>query len=87
MGLLETEVGFAPVSEVKLEGSGRLMRRSGDLVLDVGGGRSFTVQAVEAAVAAPPEGQDLAIVAVLADPRSPDRVIVREWTKVSKPTP
>jgi hypothetical protein len=87
VALLESEVGFAPVSEVKLEGRGRLVRRSGDLVLDVGGRRNFIVQAVEAATGAPPENEDLAIVAVLADPRSPDRVVVREWTKASKPAP
>ena len=76
--MLESEVGFAPVTEVTIEGSGRISRREASLVLDVGG-RSFTVQSVDASGGAPPEDQDLAIVAALTDPRSPDRVVVREW--------
>ena len=80
-------MGFAPVTEVTIEGSGRISRREGSLVLDVGGGRSFTVQSVDAPGGAPPENAELAIVAALADPRSPERVVLREWKTPSKPGP
>jgi len=83
--LLESEVGFAPVTEVTLAGSGRIARREGGLVLDVGGGRSFTIQSMDPSAGVPPENEDLAIVAALADSRSPDRVILREWKRPAKP--
>jgi hypothetical protein len=79
VALLETEVGFAPVSELTIEATGRLARRQGGLVLDMSGSRSFIVHSVDAPGEAPPEDEDLAIVASLAEPRSPDRIVVRQW--------
>lgn len=83
--MLESEVGFAPVTEVTIAATGRIARREGGLVLDVGGGRTFIVKSVDAPAGAPPENEELAIVAALADPRSPDRVVLREWKRPAKP--
>ncbi len=85
VALLESEVGFAPVTKVTLEGNGRVVDRGSDLVLDIGGGHTFIVQSVDAPGAAPPENEELAVVAVLADPRSPDRIVLREWKRPPKP--
>jgi hypothetical protein len=85
VALLETEVGLAPVTEVTIEGSGRVARGEGGLVLDLGGGRTFIVKSVDAPAGAPPENEELAIVAALADPRSPDHVVLREWKRPAKP--
>ncbi len=80
MSVAAAVLAAAPArAQVETVGSGRVARREGSLVLDVGGGRSFTVQSEDAPGGAPPEDQDLAIVAALTDPRSPDRVVVREW--------
>lgn len=82
--LLEKDVGFGPITEVGLELPGRLVRRGKGLVFETAGtGQTFAVKKVEAKGAAPPEGRLLTATATLADPRSPGRVVLRQW-KVSE---
>jgi len=80
--LLESEVGFEPVTGVRLELTGQLVRRDGDIVLETSGGvarREFIVARIEVQGAPPPENEILAVVADMERPRSPDRVVVKEW--------
>ncbi|PYQ18554.1 MAG: hypothetical protein DMF81_24550 [Acidobacteria bacterium] len=53
VALLESEVGFTPVMEVTIAANGRIARREGGLVLDVGGGRTYTIRSVDPAAGAP----------------------------------
>ncbi len=81
VALLEGEIGFAPMTELRLEGKGRVLHRGGDLVLEIGGGPTLIVQSVDAPRGTPPENEELAVVAVLADPRSPEGVVLREGNR------
>ena len=82
------EVGFQPVTEVTLELRGRLVRREGKLWFEaMGTGQKFAVEKVEGEGNAAPEEQLLIVTAVLADPHSPGRLVVRQWKPGAKPQP
>ena len=88
--LLEKEVGFEPVTEVRLEMRGRLARRDGKLIFETSGtGQSFTLAGAEGKEGAPPEKELLAALATLEDPRAPDRIRLREWKveRTAEPRP
>lgn len=78
--LMETEIGFAPVTEVTLDATGRFVHREGELTLDVGGGRTFIIKsAADTPDGTPPENVDVTVVAAFIDPRSSDRLVLRQW--------
>jgi hypothetical protein len=78
--LLEKEVGFEPITEVTLELEGTLVRREGKLMFEASGTRqTFLVDEVQGQADAPPENKPLAVVASLADVRSPNRIRVKQW--------
>ncbi|MCL4523222.1 MAG: hypothetical protein M1453_13640 [Acidobacteria bacterium] len=87
--LLEKEVGFQPVTEVALELQGRVLRRNGKLVFEVGGTRqTFVVEKVEGESDSPrPEGQLLTAVASLVKADSPDRLVLRQWKAAAEKKP
>ena len=85
--LLEKDVGFGPITEVSLELSGRLVRRGKGLAFETAGtGQTFAVK-VDAKGAVPPEGRLLTATATLADPRSPGRVVLKQWKVSEEPRP
>jgi hypothetical protein len=85
--LLEQEVGFAPITEVKLELRGRLVRRDGALFLEVSGiGPTFRVEKSEGAPS-PPENRLIVVTAGLVDIRSVDRIVLAEWKDGEEPKP
>jgi len=76
--LLEEEVGFSPITEVKLELRGRLVRRNGALLFEVSEtGPTFNVEKLEGN-ANPPENRLIAVTGRLLDVRSGDRIVVTE---------
>lgn len=78
--LLEEEVGFRPITEVRLELRGRLKRVNDNLLFQTTStDQTFTVDRVEGEATAPPENQLLSVVAPLVNPRSADRIVVQEW--------
>jgi len=85
--LLEQEVGFAPITEVKLELRGRLVRRDGALFLEESEtGPTFRVEKIEGDTS-PPENRLIAVTARLLDIRSVDRIVLAEWKAGEEPKP
>lgn len=87
IGLLEQEVGFAPITEVKLELRGRLVRRDGALFLEESEtGPTFRVEKIEGDTS-PPENRLIAVTARLLDIRAVDRIVLAEWKDGEEPKP
>ncbi len=77
--VLEKEIGFEPVTEVTLEMRGRLARRDGKLHFEVAEtGQRFEAQPVSGTAEGLAENQLLEVVAALADPRSFDRIAIKQ---------
>lgn len=86
-GLLEQEVGFAPITEVQLELRGRLVRRDGARFLEVSEtGPTFRVEKIEGDTS-PPENRLIAVTARLLDIRAVDRIVLAEWKDGEEPKP
>lgn len=86
--VLEEQVGFEPITEVSLEVRGRLKKQNGALFFQVSEtGQTFTVAKVESKDGAPPEEELLAAVALLENPDSPDRIILRAWRRLHATEP
>jgi hypothetical protein len=77
--VLEKQIGFEPVTEVKLELTGRLEKQKGKLVLEANGtGQRFQVAATKTK-GLPAEKDLIAATATLKAPRSADRIVLWEW--------
>lgn len=85
--VLEKEIGFEPVTEVSLEMRGRLAQRNGKLQFEVSeSGQKFEVHRSPRDAGRATDNQLVEVTASLANPRSPGRIVVRQWKLVAAPT-
>jgi len=78
--VLEKQIGFEPLTEVKVELTGRLEKQKGKLVLEANGtGQRFEVAATKTKSRLPAEQDLIAATATLKAPRSADRIVLWEW--------
>ncbi len=80
--LLEKEVGFEPITEVKLQLAGRLEEQSGKLVFETSGtGQRFVVTGSKAK-GLPRRAKDLiTATATLKQPKSASHIVIWDWRK------
>ncbi|MGH8248166.1 MAG: hypothetical protein ACREUU_17225 [Gammaproteobacteria bacterium] len=85
--VLEKEIGFEPVTEVTLEMRGRLAGHNGKLHFEVSEtDQKFEVHRPPGNAARGTDNQLVEATAILAKPRSPDRIVLQQWKPVAAPT-
>ena len=78
--VLEKQIGFEPLTEVKVELTGRLKKHNGKLVLEANGtGQRLQVAETKIKGRLPAEKDLIAATATLKSPRSADRIVLWEW--------
>ena len=78
--VLEKQIGFEPLTEVKLELTGRLEKRKGKLFFEANGtGQRFQVVATKVKGRLPAAQEMISATATLNAPRSADRIVLWEW--------
>jgi hypothetical protein len=83
--VLEKQIGFEPLTEVKVELTGRLEKQKGKLVLEANGtGQRFQVAATKFKGPLPAEKDVIVTTATLKGPRSADRIVLWDWKPVDQ---